>query len=256
MLPSIPKPAALSLHALSLSLLLLLLFSRLTSAATITLSIPPSPQLPNPAALPPSTHASLTTLGASFQAPLTTANTFVFRNVTPGSYLCDVHCATHGFAPLRVDVLSDNDNDNGLRVWETFRGNDWDNKGEEIKAGDDAAFPVKVLGPKIYYTERGSFSIFTILKNPMILMGLVSLAIFIGMPKLVENMDPEMRAEFEEQSKKNPMNSLMAGPQPGSNPMGNFDVAGFLAGQGSGSNSKEEPEQSSGNGGGKKGGKR
>ncbi len=139
----------------------------------------------------------------------------------------------------------------------------------------------------------------------MILMGLVSLAIFIGMPKLVENsrfliplfdslflvsfcqisiylsicqlqhrrlqiktlanipsfpspptVDPEMRAEFEEQSKKNPMNSLMAGPQPGSNPMGNFDVAGFLAGQGSGGGGKkEDPEPSSGNGG-KKGGKR
>lgn len=65
-----------------------------------------------------------------------------------------------------------------------------------------------------------------------------------------------MRAEFEEQSKKNPMNSLMAGPQPGSSPMGNFDMAGFLAGQSSGSGKgKEGPEQSSGNGG-KKGGKK
>ncbi|KAI1353306.1 hypothetical protein F5Y01DRAFT_277563 [Xylaria sp. FL0043] len=254
MLPSIPKTAALAVYALSL------LFSP-ASAATITLSIPASPQIPNPAALPPSTHASLTALGAAFQAPLTTANTFIFRNVTPGSYLCDVHCATHGFAPLRVDVLSATAGEDGevgqLRVWETFRGNDWENKGEEIKAADGAAFPVKVLGSKVYYTERGSFSIFSILKNPMILMGLVSLAIFIGMPKLMENMDPEMRAEFEEQSKKNPMNSLISGPQPGSNPMGNFDVAGFLAGQGSGSSSsKEEPEQSSGNGGGKKGGRR
>lgn len=134
----------------------------------------------------------------------------------------------------------------------------------------------------------------------MILMGLVSLALFVGMPKLVENstflsrspffsscpahapphsapfprchfyvgkvswliahtVDPETRAEFEEQSKKNPMNSLMAGPQSGSGPMGNFDVAGFLAGQGSGSGSKDvTSETGSGNGGngGKKGGKK
>lgn len=71
----------------------------------------------------------------------------------------------------------------------------------------------------------------------------------------VPTVDPEMRAEFEEQSKKNPMNSIMAGPQPG----GNFDVAGFLAGQGSGSGSgsgnKEQPATTSGNGG-KKAGKR
>ncbi|KAI1298649.1 Cys/Met metabolism PLP-dependent enzyme-domain-containing protein [Xylaria venustula] len=247
-----------------------LLLSVQAAATTLTLSIPPSPQIPNPAALPPSTHATLTALGASFRAPLTTANTFVFRNLTPGSYLGDVHSATHGFAPLRIDVLPSGGDSNKnvaggdtgteVRVWETFRGNDWENKGEEIRAlAEDGAFPVKVLGPKVYYTERGSFSVLTILKNPMILMGLVSLVLFIGMPKLIENMDPEMRAEFEEQSKKNPMNSLMAGPQPGANPMGNFDVAGFLAGQGSGnggSNGQEESESNSGNGAGKKTGKK
>ncbi|KAI0402403.1 Cys/Met metabolism PLP-dependent enzyme-domain-containing protein [Xylaria palmicola] len=244
MLPSIPTiPLALALQAVSLLL-------SPASAATVSLSVPPSPQIPNPAALPPSTHATLTALGASYAAPLTTDNTFVFRNVTPGSYLGDVHCLTHGFAPLRVDAVPVEGGDGrvSLRVWETFRGNDWENKGEEIRPTSvGGPFPVKALGSKIYYTERGSFSIFGILKNPMILMGLVSLALFIGMPKLVENMDPETRAEFEEQSKKNPMNSLMAGPQPSSNPMGNFDIAGFLAGQRSGS--KAEPEASSENGG-------
>ncbi|RYC65697.1 hypothetical protein CHU98_g486 [Xylaria longipes] len=256
MLPSIPTiPLALTLQALSLLL-------SPAAAATVTFSIPPSAQIPNPAALPPSTHATLTALGASYAAPLTVDNTFVFRNVTPGSYLGDVHCATHGFAPLRVDVIpvtagqdqKPHGEDVSLRVWETFRGNDWENKGEEIRpATAGGAFPVKVLGSKVYYTERGGFSILSILKNPMILMGLVSLALFVGMPKLVENMDPETRAEFEEQSKKNPMNSLMGGPQPGSNPMGNFDVAGFLAGQGSGS--KEESAETSSKNGGKKGGK-
>ncbi|KAI1745574.1 Cys/Met metabolism PLP-dependent enzyme-domain-containing protein [Xylaria scruposa] len=232
-------------------------------AATVTFSIPPSPQIPNPAALPPSTHATLTALGASYAAPLTVDNTFVFRNVTPGSYLGDVNCATHGFAPLRVDVIpvtagadkNPNGEDVSLRVWETFRGNDWDNKGEEIRpvtAG--GVFPVKALGSKVYYTERGGFSVLSILKNPMILMGLVSLALFVGMPKLVENMDPETRAEFEEQSKKNPMNSLMGGSSSGSNPMGNFDMAGFLAGQGGGS--KEESSEAGSKNGGKKGGKK
>lgn len=144
MLPSIPT---LSLYLQALSL-----FS-LASTATVRLSIPPSPQIPNPAILPASTHATLTTLGASHVAPLTTDNTFVFRNVTPGSYLGDVHCPTHGFAPLRVDIIDENN----LRVWETYRGNDWENKGEEMRpAGNVPAFPVKVLGSKIFYTERSS----------------------------------------------------------------------------------------------------
>lgn len=158
-IPTIPLGLALALEALSLSL-----FLAPASAATVTLSIPPSPQIPNPAVLPPSTHATLTALGASYAAPLSVDDAFVFRNVTPGSYLADVHCATHGFAPLRVDVVSATAGDRegegggeGVRVWETFRGNDWENKGEEIRpAVVGGAFPVKVLGSKVYYTERGS----------------------------------------------------------------------------------------------------
>ncbi|KAI0395949.1 hypothetical protein F5Y17DRAFT_421311 [Xylariaceae sp. FL0594] len=302
MLPSIPIPKPLV--AVASAALLLLLSTPISPVAataataatgfsaakgTIRLTIPASAQIPNPAALPPSTHATLTSLGASLSAPITTDSGFVFRDVAPGSYLADVHCATHGFAPLRVDVvpavLASADQSNGgaggrgredevqVTVWETFRGNDWDNKGERVlpvvvggaqQGGVAASFPVKVLGAKVFYTERPGFSILSILKNPMILMGLVSLALFIGMPKLLENMDPEMRAEFEEQSRKNPMNSMLAGPQAGSNPMGNFDMAGFLAGQSSGSGNRDEQtsEQQpspSGNGngnGGKKGNRR
>ncbi|KAI0601822.1 hypothetical protein F4775DRAFT_539370 [Biscogniauxia sp. FL1348] len=218
---------------LSLLLLLLLLPSVLASSpspsTSVTLTIPPSAQLPNPGALAPSTHATLSQLGRTeglLRAPLDASNAFVFRNVTPGSYLGDVHCGAYGFAPLRVDVdVVEGGKDGGsggngggrvrVRVWETFRGNGWENTGEEVKmlgpangGAGKAGFPVKVLGPKVYYMERGSFSVFGILKNPMILMGLVSMGLFVGLPKLVENMDPEMRAEWEEQQKKNPMASL------------------------------------------------
>ncbi len=99
--------------------------------------------------------------------------------------------------------------------------------------------------------------------NPMILMGLVSMVIFIGMPKLVENsmsktsallphqsrrnillttddatVDPETRAEWEATQKDSPMNSILgggAGGQQAANPLGNFDMAAYL----SGSNKKD-----------------
>ncbi|KAI2632001.1 hypothetical protein GGR54DRAFT_12515 [Hypoxylon sp. NC1633] len=230
---------------------------------TLTLWIPSSQQLPSPHALPATTHATLTSLGALHDAALTAAGTFAFRNVTPGSYLADVHCATLAFAPLRVDVGGPAPVSPGegsvpvtvVRAWETYRGNDWNNMGAEVprSGGEGGRFAVRALGPKEYFTERGSFSILGILKNPMILMGLVSMVLFVGMPKLVENMDPEMRAEWEEQQKKNPMGSLMGGGQaPGANPMGNFDMAAYLAGQGSGKKDEGEPNT----GGGKKSGKR
>ncbi|KAF7551318.1 hypothetical protein G7Z17_g5116 [Cylindrodendrum hubeiense] len=81
--------------------------------------------------------------------------------------------------------------------------------------------------------ERPTFSVLTILKNPMILMGLVSMGIFIGMPYLMDNMDPEMRAEFEAQQKKGPMAALSGGGGGASeSPLGGFDMASYLAGSG------------------------
>ncbi|KAI1105029.1 Cys/Met metabolism PLP-dependent enzyme-domain-containing protein [Jackrogersella minutella] len=231
---------------------------------TVTLWIPQSPQLPNPNALPATTHATLSSLGKAYDAPLTAAGSFAFRNVTPGSYLADVHCGTHAFAPLRVDVAASEAADGKgagrtvvvAKAWETFRGNDWENKGQEAfrSAG---RFALRALGPKEYYIERGSFSIFGILKNPMILMGLVSMVLFLGLPKLIDNMDPEMRAEWEEQQKKGPMSSIMGGggAQPNANPMGNFDMAAYLAGQGS-KKDEVEPSGASNSGSGKKSGKR
>jgi hypothetical protein len=120
----------------------------------------------------------------------------------------------------------------------------------------------------------------------MILMGLVSMGIFFGMPKLMENskffflclpvshlflclsrhkahthgaVDPEMKAEFEESQKNSPMSSLLTGGggQANANPLGNFDMAAYLSGSGKKEDAVGEasPAGNSGNGGsgGKKG---
>ncbi|KAK3386954.1 hypothetical protein B0H63DRAFT_558555 [Podospora didyma] len=234
----------LSLLALFAGALLPLGLSTAAAAAatevpqtSVTFRIPATQHLQNLHTLPASTHATLSTFHKTLSAPLSTSNTFVFRNVTAGSYLVDFHCATHMFAPLRLDVSPPVDDHGGkapklvLKAWETFRGNDWDNKGEAVPLRDDV-FDARLLGAKSYFMERSKFNVLSILKNPMILLGLVSMAIFIGMPYLVDNMDPEMRAEWDERQKTNPMNGIMgaASGQGGANPVGNFDVAAFLAG--------------------------
>lgn len=135
---------------MQLSFLSLLGAPLLALATTLTLSLPTNQLLPNPNTLPPSTHATLSTFGKPTQiGQLTTANTFIFHNLTAGSYLADIHCRTHAFAPLRVDVA-----DSGVvAVWETYRGNDWDNKGEAIHP-IDGKYEVRVLGYKNYFMER------------------------------------------------------------------------------------------------------
>lgn len=166
-----------------------------TTLNKLTLRIPPSPpHLPNPHLLPATTRATLTTLGqTTLSAPLSDANTFVFRNVSGGSYLLDIHSAAYAFAPLRVDVTDKKNivgtkgdhgvqgtdaggeagkkgaavsSGLGVRAWETFRGNDWANVGERVgvvEGGDGSGsvlLEARVLGAKGYFMERSSCEFF------------------------------------------------------------------------------------------------
>ncbi|PFH62003.1 hypothetical protein XA68_15545 [Ophiocordyceps unilateralis] len=223
--PSIQHVLHLLLTLTSLPLVL--------GGTSLTLYLPAST---SPHRLATRTHATLSSLGLHRAAPLSVTNAFVFRNVTPGSYLVDVHCPSLAFRPLRVDVgRGDEGQDGAVAAWETFRGNDWANKGEALtllRGSDGLGFEMRPLGAKVYFMERQGFSVLGILKSPMILMGLVGMLMVFGMPYLMENMDPEMKAEFEAQQRKGgPVASIMggAGPQ-GGNPLGDFDMAAFLAG--------------------------
>jgi hypothetical protein len=150
---------------LALSAALLSLLS-LSSAAYITVSIPPSAKIPNPSTLPVSTHATLHASGAPLTAPLSRTNTFSFAHVPAGSYLLTVHCRDFAFEPVRVDVGATANGVEWVNAWQTFRGNEWDNKGEKraevlgsaSPSGDveeaKARIEAVVLGGKDYYQKR------------------------------------------------------------------------------------------------------
>ena len=40
-----------------------------------------------------------------------------------------------------------------VQAWETYRGNEWDNKGE-VRVGEGGRVEVRVLGGKQYFVER------------------------------------------------------------------------------------------------------
>ncbi|KAL2817225.1 hypothetical protein BDW59DRAFT_152818 [Aspergillus cavernicola] len=239
------------MNLLNLSSLLpvLLLFTQSTLSSKLTLTIPSSSILPNPHALPADTHATLTStsLATPLKAPLTSSATFIFSGLAAhefklprnddvsGSYLLDIRSSEFVFAPLRVDVDSSG---RVLGVWETFRGNEWGNRGvqkfassdeQHKKQGDgEVKVDVRVVGRKGFYEVRQTFSPLSLFKNPMILLAIVALGFTFGMPKLMENMDPEMRAEFDKQSRASPISgaqTAMAGGGPA-----NFDLAGWMAG--------------------------
>jgi len=86
----------------------------------------------------------------------------------------------------------------------------------------------------------------------MILMALFSLVIIVGMPYLLENMDPESRAEFEEIQKSSPLANM--NPSNPAGALGNFDFASWMAGRSSepSSNSQEKQNTGSDQSGGRK----
>jgi hypothetical protein len=138
-------------------------FLATAQSANILLTIPPSPLLASPSTLPASTTATLTTLAKTYTVSLSTANSFSFRDVAPGSYLLDVHCVTHVFAPLRIDVVRAAATAEGVsgkeivEAWGTFRGNEWDNRGEVVVVttqGAKSTLEVKAIREKGYYVER------------------------------------------------------------------------------------------------------
>ncbi|KAF3927265.1 hypothetical protein ABW20_dc0109128 [Dactylellina cionopaga] len=198
---------------------LLLLFPALICAATVAGSIKPNSVLPSLSLLPPSTIVTLSAdlLQDSRTSHIFANGAFKFQDVKPGSYLMEINCRTHIFPALRVDVSTD-----GLvEIYQTFRGNEWDNKGERKPHPIDF-YPAKASE---FYVAREGFNPMKLLSNPMILIAIVAIGGMTLMPKMVENMDPETRAEFEKQQQS----SVLANPG-GSNPLQGFDMAGYLAG--------------------------
>jgi len=116
-----------------------------------------------------------------------------------------------------------------LNAWQTFLGNEWANKGESRGAGGNGlVIEARPLAEKYFYQERQGFSPLSFLKNPMILMAVVSMGLIFGMPKLMENMDPEMKEEFEEMQKNGVLGS---GSTNTAQQIQNFDLASWMAGK-------------------------
>ncbi|OAL01594.1 hypothetical protein IQ06DRAFT_246315 [Phaeosphaeriaceae sp. SRC1lsM3a] len=204
------------------------------SAARFLLQIPSTGGL-NPSTLPSTTHATLQSSGPPLDAYLTRSNTFNFANVSAGSYLATVHCRDYIFEPMRIDVSLEEavegsgDKKEVVKAWQTFLGNEWDNKGESRgEGGNGLVIEARVIATQYYYQERGGFSPLSFLKNPMILMAVVSMGLMFGMPKLMENMDPEMKEEFEEMQKNGVLGS---GTTNTAQQLQNFDLASWMAGK-------------------------
>ena len=222
----------------------------IVSSASLRVSIPASNLLPNPNTLPASSHAVLTSgSGQPITAVLKKGNYFDFSDIqSTGSHLLDIYTHDYLFAPYRIDIsTSSNSSTQITGAWETYRGIRWEDRGVALVAAPTGQLDMsaKVLSKRNFYEERQGFNPMSLLKNPMILMGVVALAFTFGMPKLMENMDPEMKAEYEEMQKKGPMSGLgkaLSGGGAASKKAESFDLASYLSGSGKSSGNDRDSE--------------
>ena len=129
----------------------------------------------------------------------------------------------------------------------------WDhNVLQGSKNDDEATVDIRLLSRREFYDERQGFNPISFLQSPMILIAVVGLGFVIGMPYLLDSMDPEMRKEFEDQQKKG---VLSGGANAAKNPLQNFDMAAWMAGKSADSQEVKAPVIED-RGGGSKGRKR
>ncbi|TKX27484.1 hypothetical protein C1H76_0321 [Elsinoe australis] len=218
----------------------------LSLAAHLTISIPSSPPLlSNPSTLPPTTHATLLGPdGTIHSSRLTRQNTITFSSLASGSHLLSIFTRDYTFPQYRIDVTplsqsTPSDPKEAIEIVQTFRGNEWGNKGQVYGSGNDTVtIALSPNAKKEFYAQRQGFSALSILKNPMILMALVSAGLVFGMPYLMDNMDEETKKEFEEAQKSNPLAGGDAAAA-----LQNFDLAGWMAGKTTGSKGGEEAKE-------------
>lgn len=141
---------------MQLLLLRILALLPLVQATSLIFRLPPTAVLPAPLALSPITSATLTKASSPpLSIPISRTATFEFHDLAPGSYLAEIWARDFNFVPMRVDV----NEDGRIDVWQTFRGNEWENKGEKLAGSSGQTgklvVDVGVLSPRPVVETRG-----------------------------------------------------------------------------------------------------
>jgi hypothetical protein len=115
---------------------------------------------------------------------------FIIYNVPPGIHQLDIHSTEFHFGQVKIQLLEES-----MDVPKCL---------EYAYAGalkTPTKYPL-VLYPHakyVYFEKTRGFSPFNLLKNPMVLMMLFSGVMMFVMPKMMEGLDPEEKANMKKQ---------------------------------------------------------
>jgi hypothetical protein len=122
--------------------------------------------------------------GGQQEVIATKDGTFHINDVPPGAYLLEAVSNSWSYPKVRVDVSSRQSGKIKARV------------SSETQVGQALAYPLQLvpIGPMKFVEDRPGFQIFSLLKNPMVLMIGVTLLMTVLLPRL---MTPDTMKELQ-----------------------------------------------------------
>jgi hypothetical protein len=122
-----------------------------------------------------------------------TDGNFTFHHVKPGVHIIDVHSPTHHFSQVKCRFKPDAIDDEPI-----FSCLEYPYPGA-TKIPVKKHLVLTALATYEYFEMKKGFSVFGILKNPMLLMMLFSVGLMYFMPKMMEGLEPEERERVRKQ---------------------------------------------------------
>ena len=117
---------------------------------------------------------------------------FVIYDVGPGIHQLDIDSKSYHFPQVKIQILQDS--------MDLPKCLEYAYPGAPKRA---LKYPL-VINPKgtyQYFEAKRGFSIFGLLRNPMVMMMLFSVGLMVAMPYMMEGLDPEEKARMKEQMK-------------------------------------------------------
>lgn len=147
---------------------------------------------------------------AEFTTYSRTDGTFTIYDVPPGIHQLDIQSTEYHFGQIKIQLLEDS-MDTPKCLEYAYPG--------AVKQITKYPLVLYPFAKYQYFMPRRGFSLFGMLKNPMVLMMLFSGVMMYVMPKMMEGLDPEekaaMRKQMENQKDPTKMLSQMWGDMTG-----------------------------------------
>jgi hypothetical protein len=140
--------------------------------------------------LPFNTTTRITLNNDEFTTYSRADGSFSIYNVKPGVNQVDIHSTTHHFGQIKIQLLPESMNQPKCLEY-AYPG--------AAKVMTPYPLVLTAHATYQYFEKRAGFSMFSMLKNPMVLMMLFSGGLMFLMPKMMEGLDPEEKAKMRKQ---------------------------------------------------------